>query len=107
VSLLGGFLIPILYTMVAGPLSVSVESPFVKRLLEVPIRWPILFVQSFFPDLFLMILMNNASTWLFAYTIVCNVVVYSAVTYLLLWRFWKRKPEPSTLPPQPPRLEST
>ena len=107
-SLIGGVLIPILYIFILASLNLQVESYFFRRLLDFPFRWPMMFLQFFFlffPDAFDLLYRDNSSIWLVVYVIVANVALYSTVTYLLLRRFWKRKPAPSTAPPQPPQFE--
>ena len=99
-SVLGGFLIPLTYTSIAGPLSTYIENRTVNRLLELPIRWPMILIQRLVPiDSF--IFQDEFWSALGILTIAADVLLYSVLTYLLLWRFWKRRPK-EEFPPEPP-----
>jgi hypothetical protein len=100
-SLFGGFAIPFLYTIIVGPLSLYIKSPTLNRLAEYPVRWPIFILYRLVPlDSFPF--RDQDSTALFIYIVGCEVILYTILTYLLLWGFSKRKSEPSNEPPNPP-----
>jgi predicted permease len=95
-ALLGGFIIPFVYTIIAAPLSSYVTNKTIDRLLMYPVRWPILifFRLGFLP-------FDNEIA-LFIYIVVCDVVLYSILSYFLLGRFFKPKKRALSLPPEPP-----
>ena len=104
-SVLGGFAIPFLYTMIIGPASLYVESQTVNRFAAYPVRWPILILYRFasFDSLGSFPFRDQDATVMFAYIIVCDVALYAILTYFLLWAFSKRKSNGYESPPQPPR----
>src|SRR5688572_1094334 len=105
-SVVGGFVIPFVYTIAVGPLSNYIENYRLRRLLGYPIRWPILLIQrvapfNSFPY------RDGDQVFAFLLVIVCDVLLYSLVTYILLWRFWKPKIQAVEPPPTPPRFQSS
>jgi len=101
-SVLGGFLIPFIYTAITGPLSTYIENRTVHKLLTLPVRWPIVLIMRLVP-LNSFIFRDEYLPALFIFVIIADVLLYSVLTYLLLWRFWKRRPDAS-LPPEPPEF---
>src|SRR5438132_14386863 len=95
-ALLGGFLIPFVYSIIAAPLSAYITNPIIDRLLMYPVRWPILILFRFG------FLPFDNEIALLIYLIVCNVCLYSILSYFLLWRFSKSKRDITSLPPKPP-----
>jgi hypothetical protein len=100
-SLFGGFAIPFLYTIIVGPLSLYIESPTLNRLADYPVRWPI-FILFRFVHLDSFPFRDQDSTALFIYIVGCDVILYTILTYLLLWGLATRKSETSDPPPNPP-----
>lgn len=96
----GGFLIPFIYVMVFGPLTTYIENRTVRKLLVLPVRWPLTLLEHPF---FLDVRVLDSEYLIFVYIIVADVTLYSVLTYLLLWRFWKPRPKTS-LPPEPPQF---
>ena len=96
-ALLGGFLIPFTYAIIVGPLSLYIANPTVSDLLSYPVRWPILILFRFgtFP-------LEPNEVVLFIYIVACDVLLYSLLSYFLLWRFSKRRKRDLYLPPEPP-----
>ena len=107
-SLVVGFLFPFLYAIVTGPLTLNIKNYTFKRLLEVPVRWPILVLQRAvgFEGLDRFPFRDEDQLVLLAYFIICNTALYSALTYVLLWFIKKPKRSSSELPPQPPSFVS-
>ena len=105
-SVVGGFAIPFLYTIIIGPASLHIENQTLNRFAAYPVRWPILILYLFasFDSLGSFPFRDQDSMVLFAYVIVCNVVLYAILTYSLLWVFSKRKTKVYEVPPQPPRF---
>jgi hypothetical protein len=95
-ALLGGFLIPFIYSVIAAPLSAYITNPTLDRLLMYPVRWPILMLFRFG------YLPFDSEIVLLIYLIACNVFVYSLLCYFLLWRFSRRKKIRQAIPPEPP-----
>jgi hypothetical protein len=95
-SVIGGFVIPFLYSIIVGPLTPYIKNPALDQLAMYPVRWPILllFRLGFVP-------FENEIAIL-VYIIVCDVFLYSLLTYFLLWRLSKRKNVAQRLPPNPP-----
>src|SRR5437870_56121 len=91
-SVVCGFVIPFLYSIIVGPLSSYIENDRLKLLVGIPVRWPLFiyppFVMLPFPILLL-------------YITVCNVFVYGGLSYFALWRLSARKKTESP-PPKPP-----
>ena len=106
VSVVGGFAIPFLYTIIIGPASLYIESQTLNRFGEYPVRWPILILYRFasFDSLGSFPFRNQDATVMFAYIVVCDVVLYAILTYSLLWAFSKRKSKLYESPPQSPRF---
>ena len=92
----GGFVIPFLYAIVAAPLSSYITNPTLDRLLMFPVRWPILilFQLHFLP-------FENEIAIL-VYIVVCNVILYSILGYVLLLGLTRRKKAALLSPPEPP-----
>ena len=97
-SLLGGVAIPFLYAVIVGPLTNYIENRRLRELADYPVRWPIITLRYFFP------LYSFPEVFLLLIIVVPNVFLYSMVTYIVLWRFWKRKTKQFELPPEPPRF---
>jgi hypothetical protein len=102
----GGFAIPFLYTIIIGPASLYIESQTVNRFAQYPVRWPILILYRFasFDSLGSFPFRDQDSTIMFVYIVVCNVVLYTILTYILLWAVSKRKSKVYASPPRPPRF---
>jgi len=107
VSVLGGFAIPFLYTIIIGPASVYIRSQILNRFAEYPVRWPILILYRFasFDSLGSFPFRDQDSTIMFVYIVVCDVVLYTILTYFLLWAFSWRKGKVYKSPPQPPPVQ--
>ena len=107
-SLISGFLLPLIYTAIVGPLTLYIESDLLKSLLGAPVRWPIMILYFFvsFDALGRFPFRDGDRNWLLLYLIICDVILYSTITYVLLARFWKRKPSSVASPPQPPHFET-
>ena len=94
-SLLGGFLLPFLYSVIVGPLT-----PYIKNnstldfLAMVPVRWPILILQG------LHVFPFESELGALLYIISCNVVFYGSLMYVVLFALSKLK-KTSPLPPAP------
>lgn len=104
VSVVSGFAIPFLYTIIVGPASLYVESQTLNRFAEYPVRWPILILLHFasFDSLGSFPFRDQDATIMFVYIVVCNVALYTVLTYSLLWVFSKRKSKVHESPPPPP-----
>jgi hypothetical protein len=100
-SLLCGFAIPFLYTIIVGPLSLYIENPTLNELADYPVRWPIFILYRFVP-LESFPFRDQDSTALLIYIIGCDVLLYTILTYFLLWGFFKRTSKPSEPPSNPP-----
>ena len=101
-SVLGGFVIPFLYTALFGPLSLYTHSERINHLLWIPIGWPqILYFYLFSP------LSVNAphiaDNTLFIIQIVCDVTLYGTLTYIFLLMRSLKKPTTYDEPPPPIR----
>ena len=102
-SVIGGFVIPFLYGVIVAPLTTYIPNETLKQLAGYPVRWPIITLQLLLPlgsfpfrdgdELFLLLLI-----------LVCDVLLYSILTYILLERFWKRKARQPSVPPDPPQF---
>ena len=95
-SVIGGFVIPFLYTVIIGPLTPYIHNRTLDQLAMFPVRWPIVLLFR----LSLVLFENEIAV--LVYIIVCNVFLYSLLTYFLLWRFSKRKKITQSPPPNPP-----
>ena len=95
-SVIGGFLLPFLYSIIVGPLT-----PYVKNnrtldfLAMVPVRWPILVLFQ------LGLLPFERESWVLGYVVTCNVVFYGSVIYFVLFALSRRK----KIIPSPPAPE--
>jgi hypothetical protein len=101
-SLLAGFVIPFLYTVVTGPLSLYTHSERLNHLLWIPIGWPQILYYYLFPP-FSSRAPHIADNTLFIIQIVCDVTLYGTLTYLLLLMRSLKKPETYNEPPPPTR----
>jgi hypothetical protein len=94
-SVFGGFVIPFAYAAIAATLSPYVKSKTLNLLAGYPVRWPLLFLYLLgFP------IERDIATLL--YTVGCNVLLYTLLTYCFLWAILKRKTRESVPPPNPP-----
>ena len=100
-SVLGGFAIPFLYTIIVGPLSLYIKSETLNQLADYPVRWPIYILYRLVP-LGSFPFRDQDSTALLIYIIGCDVILYTILIYFLLWGFLKRKSEAFDPPPNPP-----
>ena len=102
-SLVGGFAIPVLYTLALALFFLWTENlPLVLRL-AYPVNWPTFILVHLFP-LGSFPLRPGDRLFLIPLVIICDAVVYSIPIYLVLWRFSvrKRKSMRLDLPPDPP-----
>ena len=96
-SVFGGLVIPITYTIIAATLSPRVKSETLYRLAGYPIRWPLLILRSLgFP--------GEIDIATLLYIAGCNVLLYTLLTYSVLRATLKRKTIKSVPPPNPPRF---
>jgi hypothetical protein len=99
-SLLGGILWPFCYAIATGLLSVYIDNARVRSVLNIPIIWPRVLYVHFWA------LTTDGSipiseTSLFVFILVCDVVVYTILTYFVLLFFFKPVEEKPTAPPLP------
>jgi hypothetical protein len=100
-SLLGGFVIPLLYAIIVGPLSTYTESWRIKYILWAPIGWPrilqfYLFSSPFGPG------QRIGDATFAVIQIACDVALYGSLTYIFLLTRSLRKRKSYTGPPPPP-----
>ena len=94
-SLIGGFLLPFLYSIIVGPMT-----PYIKNnrpldsLAMVPVRWPILLLYQ------LRVMPFESELWLLLSVVSCNVIFYGTLIYFVQFALSKRK-KTSRLPPPP------
>lgn len=97
-SVLGGIAIPFCYTITAGPLSTYTENPTIHRMVYIPIGWPKLILYRLFP-------MGNLpfeNEYVFmSYMLICNIVLYSLLTYFVLFALSTRNSKIQDAPPPP------
>ena len=100
-SLLGGFLIPFLYSIVVAPFTPYFENyRTLDFLLEVPVRWPILILDA------LRVFPFDGGAALLLYIVGCNVIFYGSLSYFLLFALSRgSKTHPS--PPAPSNSGTT
>ena len=108
ISLVSGLIFPFLYTLLVGPLTLYVENDTIEDLMGVPVRWPIMVLQEVvgFEGLGRFPFRDQDTTVLLTYDLICNGILYSALTYVLLSFVGKPKRSASPLPPQPPPFGS-
>ena len=92
-----GFIIPFLYAIIAVPLSSYITNPTLDRLLMFPVRWPILILSQLH-----FLAFENEIIAISVYLVACNVILYSILSYFLLWGVSKRKNVTLRSPPEPP-----
>ena len=96
-SILSGFAIPFLYTVIVAPSTPYIKDhPTLGLLAMVPVRWPVLLLFR------LRMVPFESDTAILMYLIASNLVVYALLTYVLLWGFSKRKSRLVATPPHPP-----
>jgi hypothetical protein len=85
-SVLCGVAIPFLYAVIVGPLTPYIKDNSTLDLLAmVPVRWPVLILYRLGATPF------ESETAILLYIIVCNVVLYTLLTYFVLWGGSKQK----------------
>jgi hypothetical protein len=100
-SILGGFLIPFVYTITTAPLTTYTENLTIHHLTYIPIGWPKLILHHFIPWSSFPF-RDRDETALLIYMVGCDVIFYSLITYVLLLGFAKRKTiKQTSLPPLP------
>jgi hypothetical protein len=100
-AVLGGFVIPFLYTIIFGPLTLYIENSNLNQLLGFPVRWPVIILSRLVPfDWFPF--RDQDATVLFILIVVCDVMLYTILTYFLLWRFSRPENRQQYPPPTPP-----
>jgi hypothetical protein len=101
-SMLGGVVFPLSYSIVAGPLSTLVDNSRLRLLLDIPVSWPRLIYFYSFVSLTPRSLVENDLAFL-AYIVSCNVVLYTLMTYFgLLVISFNRVAVKESSPPLPP-----
>ena len=93
-SLLGGFLLPLVYTIIVGPLTPYNSNRTLDFLAQVPVRWPILLLNR------LHVFPFESELQLLLYIDSCNVILYGSLIYFVLFALSKRKTT-GPLPPGP------
>ena len=101
-SILGGVAFPVSYSILAGPVSTLVEDNRLRLLLYVPVGWPRLLCFYFVGSLNERPLFDNEIA-LLAYIVVCNVVLYTLMTYFVLLVFPFKRVVIKEIPPPYPR----
>ena len=91
-SVVGGILIPFLYSILAGPLTTQIDNEVLEDYLGYPVRWPILILFA------LEVQLNEIG--LIVIAIVANVTLYSLLTYCALIVF--SRPKEQYVSPPPP-----
>jgi hypothetical protein len=88
-SVLGGFVIPFVYSVIAGHLSAYLgHNSFISSLLYIPIGFPRYIYFYIFPPLSGHWFVSDVNeTAFFLYILFSLVLVYSIVSYFLLWLF--------------------
>jgi hypothetical protein len=90
-SIIGGVVVPVVYTLIAGLLSSHTNSLALKSLLPWPVLWPMRLYFYLFN-------MHSKSGFEFevpyvtAITLVGNFLFYASLTYLVLWALSKKEP---------------
>ena len=94
-SILGGFLVPFLYSIVVGPLTPYINNNRTLDFLAmVPVRWPIMLLDE------LGVFPFKSEFWSLLYILSCNVIFYGSLIYFVLFVLSKRT-KTSPLPPGP------
>jgi hypothetical protein len=96
-SLLGGFAVPFLYSIIVGPVTPYIKNEAINQLAMYPVRWPVLILYrlGLFP-----VRSFQDEPVLLLYIIVGNVFLYTFLTYVVLWGVSRRKVL-DRLPPKP------
>ena len=100
-SVLGGCLIPFLYGVTVGPLTPYIQHDMLNELAGYPVRWPIIVLHRVLP-LGSFPFRDADTIFLLLYIVVCDLFLYSVVTYFFLGRFLKRETQQLRVPPEPP-----
>jgi len=104
VSVISGFVLPFLYSIIVGPLSPHIGNERIRYLLWLPIGWPNILYGLLFLS-FSGRSLDIGINILLVVDIVGNVIFYSTLTYFfLLWQLL-RKPKTVCQPPLPTDLE--
>ena len=100
-SVVGGFGIPFLYIVIAGPLFPYIRDERINYLVWIPIGWPkVLYFYVFLR--FSNRALNLEDDALLVIMIACNVILYGALTYsLLLLRSFRKAKVHAEPPPAP------
>ena len=102
-SLVGGFVIPALYTLALALFFLSTKNVRLVLRLRFPVAWPRYVLVHLVP-LGSFPLRPGDRLFLIPFVFICDAIVYSIPIYLFLWRFplGKRKDVRVDLPPNPP-----
>jgi hypothetical protein len=87
-SILGGFLIPVCYTLAASRVTVVVNNETCAELFWWPVSWPSYIYYSFFPPHLSneeVVMLRGLETGNFLSLIIGNAVVYMLLTYAFLY----------------------
>jgi uncharacterized membrane protein YedE/YeeE len=96
-SAVGGFLIPFVYLVIAGPLSAYVQNRALLFLLDLPYGWPrVLLYRYCLPRCAL-----DDNTIFLVFMVASNMALYGTLTYFALWLRSHRKPKTYAAPPPP------
>ena len=101
ISIILGTLLPLVYMMIVGPLSVYLPDRPAIQYVFYPVRWPVLVAYALSPAGFNIVELSDLSIILFA--IVGNIFLYSSIVYFMLFAFSRRR----SLSKRPPPLTPT
>lgn len=94
-SLLGGFVLPFLYSIIVGPLTPYIRhNTTLNFLATVPVRWPVLLLY------WLRVFPFKSEFGLLLFIVSCNVIFYGSLVYFILFALSNRK-KTNLLPPAP------
>ena len=103
ISVVAGFILPLLYTIASGLFSTYVSDPRIKHLLWLPIGWP---RYLYFYLIFSFSRPGRNDVGLLVFQIACNVIPYAVLTFVALsFRSIRKAVMEARTPPSPPWFE--
>ena len=103
ISVVAGFVLPLLYTIASGVFSTYVSDPRIRHLLWLPIGWP---RYLYYYPIFSFPLPRSNEFGLMIFQTACNVIPYAVLTFVALsLRSYRKAIMEARTPPSPPRFE--
>ena len=95
---------PSCYVVIVGPLSTLIQNRQIEMLFDLPVRWP-WYLYMFFLSPLVGDSLADHEILFFLFIIICDVILYTTISYFALFAFAIRKQSRVEIPSPPPPRE--